>query len=183
MSINLSKGETVNLQKEAPGLVKAQLGAGWDTTGNGIDLDLYTVALKADGKAVSDKHLCYFGQKSTPAMVHSGDNRTGEGEGDDEVITIDFSKLPEDAVKVRVGVTFYNHNGRNLDVVQNAFARVVNTADNKEVAKYTITSGATGKTLNFVDFEKGAEGWAMKAIGEFTNEDFQKGEVTAKFGL
>lgn len=181
MGINLQKGSSINLSKEVPGLSKVALGAGWDVQGDGIDLDLWAVELKADGKAVAEDRLCYFGNKTTAAIKHSGDNLTGEGEGDDESMTIDFSKVSPDTKTIRAGVSFYNHNGRSMNVVQNAFVRVLN--GETEVAKYDITGQGSGKTLYATDFVRGDNGWEMKAVGEYTTDDFKAGDVTSKLGL
>jgi len=184
--MNLSKGESLNLTKKAPGLSTVVLGAGWDVAAGGpaIDLDLIVVGVNADGKAKED-NFCFFNHKSAAggAIVHSGDNRTGEGDGDDETVTINLDKLAADITRVHALLTFYNHNGRDLGMVANAHIRAINGADNAELAKFPITSGISGKTIYFADLVRGADGWEFKAIGESSADDFQSGQVSAKFGL
>jgi stress response protein SCP2 len=106
MSINLSKGQKISLEKEAPGLKRVLIGLGWDVktgdTGVDFDLDSSCFLLGENGKLVSDKHFVFYNNLSSPdgSVVHSGDNRTGAGEGDDEVVKIDLSKVPHDVKKM-----------------------------------------------------------------------------------
>src|SRR5579884_2581986 len=104
MSVSLSKGGNVSLTKEAPGLTAVTVGLGWDvrtTTGADFDLDASAIAVDASGKVVSDKHFIFYNNTSTPdgSIVHTGDNLTGQGEGDDEQIKVNLAALPPQVEK------------------------------------------------------------------------------------
>jgi len=138
MAVSLAKGGNVSLSKEAPGLKSVTVGLGWDvrkTDGQDFDLDASAFVLGQDEKVKSDEHFVFYNNKVSPdgAVSYGGDNRTGEGDGDDETIQIDFEKLPADVKKVAIAVTIHEGQERkqNFGSVSNAFARVVNDADGK----------------------------------------------------
>lgn len=175
MAVSLTKGGNVSLTKEAPGLRTVTVGLGWDlrkTDGEAFDLDASAFVLGQNEKVLSDAHFVFFNNKSSPdgAVTYGGDNRTGEGEGDDETIKVDFGKLPQDVKKVVVAVTIYEGQARkqNFGSVSNAFARVVNDADGKELARYDLSEdSSTNAAMVFVELYRGAEGdIKVKAIGE-----------------
>lgn len=175
MAVSLSKGGNVSLSKEAPGLNAVMVGLGWDvrrTDGAAFDLDASAFVLGANDKVLSDAHFIFYNNKTSPdgAVVYSGDNRTGDGEGDDETIRVDFSKLSPDAKKVVIAVTIHDGeiNGQNFGSVQNAFARVTNLADGKELARYDLSEDASmNVAMIFVELYRGAAGdIKVKAIGE-----------------
>ncbi|WP_301750738.1 TerD family protein [uncultured Erythrobacter sp.] len=175
MAVSLSKGGNVSLSKEAPGLNAVMVGLGWDvrrTDGAAFDLDASAFVIGANDKVLSDAHFIFYNNKTSPdgAVVYSGDNRTGDGEGDDETIRIDFSRLSPDAKKVVIAVTIHDGeiNGQNFGSVQNAFARVTNVADGKELARYDLSEDASmNVAMIFVELYRGNEGdIKVKAIGE-----------------
>jgi len=175
MAVSLSKGGNVSLSKEAPGLNAVTVGLGWDvrrTDGTDFDLDASAFVVGADDKVLSDAHFIFYNNKTSPdgAVVYSGDNRTGEGDGDDETIHIDFGKLTPDAKKVVIAVTIHDGeiNGQNFGSVQNAFARVTNRADGKELARYDLSEDAAmNVAMIFVELYRGPAGdIKVKAIGE-----------------
>lgn len=175
MAVSLSKGGNVSLSKEAPGLNAVMVGLGWDvrrTDGAAFDLDASAFVLGANDKVLSDAHFVFYNNKTSPdgAVVYSGDNRTGDGEGDDGTIRVNFSKLSPDAKKVVIAVTIHDGeiNGQNFGSVQNAFARVTNLADGKELARYDLSEDASmNVAMIFVELYRGAAGdIKVKAIGE-----------------
>jgi tellurium resistance protein TerD len=175
MAVSLVKGGNVSLTKEAPGLKTVTVGLGWDvrkTDGAAFDLDASAFVLGQNEKVLSDGHFVFFNNKSSPegAVLYGGDNRTGEGEGDDETIKVDFEKLPQDVKKVVVAVTIYEGQARkqNFGSVSNAFARVINDADGKELARYDLTEdSSTNAAMVFVELYRGAQGdIKVKAVGE-----------------
>ena len=131
MSINLSKGQKVNLSKEAPNLKVALVGLGWDIkqydSGSDYDLDASIFLLDSSGKCAHDSDFIFYNNLSSGGVTHSGDNRTGEGDGDDEAIIIDFTKIPPEIEKIAVAVTIFDAQQRNQNFgqVSNAYVRVV----------------------------------------------------------
>ncbi len=175
MAVSLVKGGTVSLSKEAPGLTSVTVGLGWDvrmTDGQDFDLDASAFVLGQDGKVLSNEHFVFYNNMKSPdgAVVYSGDNRTGEGDGDDETIRVDFAKLPEHVKKVVIGVTIHDgeKHGQNFGSVENAFARVVNDADGRELARFDLSEDASmNVAMIFVELYRGPQGdIKVKAIGE-----------------
>lgn len=175
MAVSLSKGGNVSLSKEAPGLNAVIVGLGWDvrrTDGAAFDLDASAFVLGENDKVLSDANFVFYNNKTSPdgAVVYSGDNRTGEGAGDDETILIDFAKLTPAAKKVVIAVTIHEGeiNGQNFGSVSNAFARVVNQADGKELARYDLSEDASmNVAMVFVELYRSPAGEIkVKAIGE-----------------
>ena len=174
MPVSLSKGGNVSLTKEAPGLSAVTVGLGWDvrtTTGTDFDLDASAIAVNNAGKVVSDAHFVFFNNKSTPdqTIVHTGDNLTGEGEGDDEQIRVNLAGLTPDVDKIVFPVSIYQgeERGQNFGQVRNAFIRVVNQADNTEIARYDLTEDAAVETAMVFGelYRHGAE-WKFRAVGQ-----------------
>ena len=175
MAVSLVKGGNVSLSKEAPGLTSVTVGLGWDvrkTDGQDFDLDASAFIVGADEKVLSDKHFVFYNNDKSPdgSVVYGGDNKTGEGDGDDETIKIDFAKLPAEVKKVVIGVTIHEgqQRGQNFGSVSNAYARVVNDADGKELARYDLSEDAsTNAAMVFVELYRGNEGdIKVKAIGQ-----------------
>jgi tellurium resistance protein TerD len=174
MSISIAKGGNVSLSKEAPGLTKILIGLGWDTRatdGADFDLDASAFLCAESGKVRGDHDFIFYNQlKSADGSVeHTGDNLTGEGDGDDEAIKVDLSRVPAEIQKVAVAVTIHDADNRkqNFGMVQNAFIRVVNDADNKEIARYDLSEDYSTETaLIFGEvYRHGAE-WKFRAVGQ-----------------
>lgn len=178
MAVKLSKGSTLNLNKEATSngvkLDKIAVGLGWDiceTPSKTFDLDVWALAITTDG--IKKKNLVYFANKvdSSQKIVHCGDNLTGAGEGDDETININLSELPENYKSILIGVTIYNAARKNQSFkdVNNAFLRIYDRTTSKEICKYSDEFKA-----NFGDFatvlfgviSKNGSTWEFKAVGE-----------------
>lgn len=175
MAVSLVKGGNVSLSKEAPGLTSVTVGLGWDvrkTDGAAFDLDASAFVLGANEKVLSDAHFIFYNNKTSPdgSVVYGGDNRTGDGAGDDEVVKVDFARLPADVKKVVVAVTIHEgvERKQNFGSVANAYARVVNDADGKELARFDLSEdGSMNTSLIFVELYRGPQGdIKVKAIGE-----------------
>ena len=141
MAVNLSKGQRVSLDK---GLTMALVGLGWDTNqydgGYDFDLDAAAFILGPSGKVRSDDDFIFYNNLSSGGVTHSGDNRTGEGDGDDEAVTIEFDKVPSYVEKIAVTVTIYDAvaRGQNFGQVSNAFIRVVDESTGTELIRYDL---------------------------------------------
>jgi tellurium resistance protein TerD len=174
MSVSLSKGGNVSLSKEAPGLRAVLVGLGWDvrtTTGADFDLDASALMVGADGKILSDKHFIFFNNLTSPdgSIEHTGDNLTGEGEGDDEVIKMNLAGIPGDVDRVVVAVSIYDAEGRgqSFGQVRNAFIRVVNQDDSREITRYDLSEDASTETaMIFGELYRNAAEWKFRAVGQ-----------------
>lgn len=174
MSISLSKGGNISLSKEEPGLSKILIGLGWDvrsTDGADFDLDASAFLLKTDGKVRSDADFIFYNQlKSTDGSVeHTGDNRTGEGDGDDESLKVELTRVPAEIDKVAVAVTIHDGENKhqNFGMVQNAFIRVVNDATGREIARYDLTEDASVETaMIFGEVYRHNGEWKFRAVGQ-----------------
>jgi tellurium resistance protein TerD len=174
MAVSLTKGGNVSLTKEAPGLTAVTVGLGWDvrtTTGTDFDLDASAIAVNGQGKVYSDAHFVFFNNKQTPdqTIVHTGDNRTGEGEGDDESINVNLAGMAADVDKIVFPVSIYDADARSQSFgqVRNAFIRVVNAADQKELARYDLTEDASTETaMVFGELYRNGADWKFRAVGQ-----------------
>ena len=174
MAISLQKGGNVNLSKEAPGMKKMLVGLGWNlraTDGDAFDLDGSVFLLGAGGKVRSDADFVFYNQNksSDGSVVHSGDNRTGEGEGDDESVTIELDKVPADVEKIAVCVTIHDGETKrqNFGMVSNAYVRCVDATTNVEVARYDLSEDASVETaMIFGEIYRHNGEWKFKAIGQ-----------------
>ncbi|WP_069817399.1 TerD family protein [Streptomyces sp. TP-A0874] len=174
MPVSLSKGGNVSLTKEAPGLSAVTVGLGWDvrtTTGTDFDLDASAIAVDASAQVVSDSHFVFFNNKSTPdqTIVHTGDNLTGAGEGDDEQINVNLTGLPSEVDKIVFPVSIYDAESRsqNFGQVRNAYIRVINQGDGSEIARYDLSEDAATETAMVFGelYRHGAE-WKFRAVGQ-----------------
>ncbi|RIY35156.1 TerD family protein, partial [Psittacicella gerlachiana] len=142
MAVSLQKGGNINLSKTDPSLNKILVGLGWDarqTAGEAFDLDASAFLIKADNKVRNDKDFIFYNQLSSVdgSVVHQGDNRVGDADGDDEVLLVDLSKVPADIQRIVFTVTIYNEN-QTFGQVSNSFIRLVNNDSNTEVARYDL---------------------------------------------
>ena len=177
MAISLQKGGNVNLSKEAPGLTSLKVGLGWDiraTDGAAFDLDGAVFLLNTSGKVRSDADFIFYNnlKSADGSVVHSGDNTTGAGDGDDEFVTIDLSKVPADIDKVVLGVTIHDAETRrqNFGMVGKAFIRCVNNANNQEVARYDLSEdSSTEAAMIFGEIYRNGADWKFRAIGQGFN--------------
>jgi tellurium resistance protein TerD len=174
VSVNLTKGGNVSLTKQAPGLTAVIVGLGWDartTDGKSFDLDASAIVCNADGKVLSDKHFVFFNNLTTPegAVQHSGDNLTGEGGGDDEQVKVNLAGLPPEAARVVFPVSIYEADtaGQSFGQVRNAFIRVINQADEAELARYDLSEDASTETaMVFGELYRNGDEWKFRAVGQ-----------------
>jgi len=176
MAVSLKKGGNVSLTKSDPSLTSLIIGLGWNprkTDGEKFDLDASAFMLGDSGKVASDADFIFYGKKTSDdgSVVYGGDNRTGEGDGDDEKITIDLAKVPANVKKIAITVTIDEWEARkqNFGMVDGAYARCVNGTSNVEVARFDLSEDSAGETaMIFVEIYRGseAEEWKFKAIGQ-----------------
>lgn len=173
MAVSLQKGGNVSLTKEAPGLGKATVGLGWDprvTDGADFDLDASVFVCGEDGKVVSDAHFIFYNNAKSPdgSIEHTGDNRSGAGDGDDEQVKIDLSAVPANVKKLVFAVTIHEAASRsqNFGQVANAFMRVINQDGGKELARYDLSEDYSVETaMIFGEIYRHGDEWKFKAIG------------------
>jgi tellurium resistance protein TerD len=174
VTVNLTKGGNVSLTKQAPGLSAVVVGLGWDartTDGKAFDLDASAIICNAEGKVLSDQHFVFFNNLKSPdgAVEHTGDNVTGEGEGDDEQVKVNLAGLPPEAARIVFPVSIYEADsaGQTFGQVRNAFIRVVNQADNSELARYDLSEDASTETaMVFGELYRGTDEWKFRAVGQ-----------------
>ncbi|MBQ7738651.1 MAG: TerD family protein [Desulfovibrionaceae bacterium] len=189
MPISLVKGGNVSLSKEAPGIEKISVGLGWDvraTDGASFDLDASCFMLNASNKVRNDKDFIFYNnlRSACGSVEHMGDNLTGEGAGDDEVINVDLTKVPADVQKLDFAVTIHEADTRrqNFGMVQNAFIRIVNKKDNKEIARFDLSEDASTNTaMIFGEIYRHNNEWKFKAIGQ--GYDGGLGPLARNFGV
>lgn len=174
MAINLSKGGNVNLSKEAPTMTNITVGLGWDarvTDGAKFDLDASAFLLGANGKVSQDKDFIFYAEKNSVcgSVVHNGDNRTGDGDGDDESISVDLTKVPASVEKIVVAVTIHEgtEKNQNFGQIQNAYIRIVNASGNAEVARFDLTEdGSVETAMIFGELYRHSGDWKFRAVGQ-----------------
>ncbi|MBR3569869.1 MAG: TerD family protein [Oscillibacter sp.] len=174
MAVSLSKGQKVDLTKGNPGLSKILVGLGWDTNkydgGYDFDLDAAAFLLGANGKVTSDSDFVFYNNLKHPSgsVEHMGDNRTGEGEGDDEQIMIDLAKVPAEIQKIDFTVTIYeaDERGQNFGQVANAYIHVLDEANGRELIRYDLGEDFSVETAVVVgEIYRHAGEWKFNAIG------------------
>ncbi len=192
MAINLQKGQRVDLTKGNPGLSKIMVGLGWDPvqkssggglfgglfggggSGANVDCDASVILLGANDKLQNNNDVVYFGNLKSKdgSIIHSGDNLTGDGDGDDEQVSIELNKVPSHVEKLVFVVNIYDAVKRkqHFGMIRNAFIRVVNPSNNQELIKYNLTDDYSGKTSLIVGelYRHGNE-WKFAAVGTGTN--------------
>lgn len=174
MALSLSKGGNLSLSKTDPSLNRLIAGLGWDprtTDGKEFDLDASVFMVTENGKVRSEKDLIYYNQMTSPcgSVSHTGDNRTGAGEGDDEQVKVDLSRVPADVQRLVVTVTIHDAQarGQSFGQVANAFMRVVNEDTGSEVVRYDLTEDYSTETAMIFGeiYRHGAE-WKLRAVGQ-----------------
>lgn len=174
MAISLQKGQKVDLTKTNPGLKKVLVGLGWDTNkydgGKDFDLDASAFLLGANGKVTSDTDFIFYNNPKSAdgSVVHTGDNRTGEGEGDDEQLTVELASVPAQVEKVSFCITIHDAAARaqNFGQVSNAFVRIVNEETNEELIRYDLGEDFSVETAIVVaELYRNAGEWKFSAVG------------------
>jgi tellurium resistance protein TerD len=173
MGVTLAKGGNVSLTKAAPNLTQVMIGLGWDarsTTGADFDLDA-SALLCASGRVLGDEYFVFYNNLKSPdgSVEHTGDNLTGDGEGDDESILVDLSQVPAGVDKIVFPVSIHEADirGQTFGQVSNAFIRVVNQADQAELARYDLSEDASTETaMVFGELYRNGPEWKFRAIGQ-----------------
>ncbi len=190
MAINLSKGGNINLSKPAPTMNKVDLGLGWNpraTDGKAFDLDAVAFLTGEDGKVRLDGEFIFFNQKVSPcgSVTHNGDNRTGDGDGDDETISVDLSKVPQEVAKIVFAVTIHEgqQNSQNFGMVDKAYIRVINQdANAEELARFDLSEdGSTEVAMIFGELYRHSGEWKFKAVGQGFSGGL--GALAASYGV
>lgn len=174
MAISLQKGGNVNLSKEAPNLTTVVIGLGWDpraTDGAAFDLDGSAFMLKSDGKVRGDGDFIFYNnlKSSDGSLTHLGDNTTGQGEGDDEKLTVDLTRVPAEIDKISFCVTIHDAEARkqNFGMIGKAFIRCVNANGEKELVRYDLSEDSSTETaMIFGELYRAGAEWKFKAIGQ-----------------
>ena len=174
MAVSLVKGGNVSLTKEAPSMNVALVGLGWDarvTDGQAFDLDASVFLVGDDGKVLSDSHFVFYNNTTSPdgAVQHQGDNRTGEGDGDDEQVKIELAKVGAEVKKLVFAVTIHEDEARkqNFGMVSNSYMRVVNNDNGAEIARFDLSEDASTETaMIFGELYRHGTEWKFKAVGQ-----------------
>jgi stress response protein SCP2 len=193
MAINLQKGQRVDLTKGNPGLSKIMVGLGWDPvqksggggglfgglfggggSGANVDCDASVIMLGGNDKLQNNNDVIYFGNLKSKdgSVIHSGDNLTGDGDGDDEQVSIELGRVPGHVEKLVFVVNIYDAVKRkqHFGMIRNAFIRVVNPTNNQELIKYNLTDDYSGKTSLIVgEIYRHGNDWKFAAVGTGTN--------------
>jgi tellurium resistance protein TerD len=173
-SLTLSKGSNLSLSKADPQLRRAMIGLGWDprtTAGEQFDLDASALLLTAAGKVRSNDDFIFYNQLASPdgSVVHQGDNRTGEGEGDDEQVLIDLAAVSPEIEKIVIVVSIDQAEARrqNFGQIRDAFCRVVNEDTDNEIVRYDLTEDAAAETcMIFSEIYRHNGDWKFRAVGQ-----------------
>jgi tellurium resistance protein TerD len=189
MPISLTKGSNINLSKEVPGLSKITLGLGWkprQTSGEEFDLDASAFMVTESGKVRSDADFIFYKQKNSTcgAVQHTGDNRNGQGEGDDEKINVDLSKVPVDIQKIIFTVTIYEYATRkqNFGMVSEAYIRILDQNGGSVIARYDLSEDASTVTaMIFGELYRNNGEWKFKAVGQGFSNGLE--EMARNFGV
>ncbi|MFD3520201.1 TerD family protein [Streptomyces sp. NPDC058653] len=174
MGVSLSKGGNVSLTKEAPGLTAVLVGLGWDvrtTTGTDYDLDASALLVNEAGKVGTDQNFVFYNNLRSPdgSVEHTGDNLTGEGEGDDEVVKVNLAGVPADVARIVFPVSIHDAQarGHSFGQVRNAFIRVVNQDGGVELARYDLSEEAATETaMVFGELYRSGAEWKFRAVGQ-----------------
>lgn len=189
MAVTLTKGGRVNLTKDS-GLKEAMIGLGWDTNryqgSADFDLDLIIFECDKNKRCVDEKHMIFYGNLVDPeqAIKHSGDNRTGAGDGDDETAYIKFSDIADNVENIVIVVSIYEAraNNQNFGLVDNAYIRMVNTENDEEILRYDLGEDFSIQTsVVFAEIYKASGEWKFKAVGEGYAKELA--DLCAEYGI
>ncbi|OTH00130.1 MULTISPECIES: TerD family protein [Acinetobacter] len=177
MAISLNKGGNLSLSKTDPSLNQVLIGLGWDaraTDGVDFDLDASAFLLAANDKVRGETDFIFYNQTRSPegSVEHTGDNRTGAGDGDDEAVKIDLAKVPTEVQKIAITVTIHDaeSRGQNFGQVQNAFIRVVNDQTNVEIVRFDLNEDYSTETaMIFGELYRHNGEWKFRAVGQGYN--------------
>lgn len=174
MAITLTKGQKIDLTKGNPALKKVVIGLGWDTNkysgGHDFDLDASVFLVGSNGRTNHDEDFIFYNnlESRNKAVIHKGDNRTGEGDGDDEQIILEFDKMPADVERMAVTVTIYEalERGQNFGQVSNAYVHVLDESNGKELIRYDLGEDFSIETALVVcEIYRHNGEWKFSAVG------------------
>lgn len=190
-NLSLTKGQKLSLTKEHPGFTKMLVGLGWNprkTSGKQFDLDASAFLIDATGKVRNEKDFVFYNplfmSHASGAITHNGDNRDGAGEGDDETLTLDLSKVPAEIAKIVIAVSIYcgRVRGQNFGQVDGAYVRLVDPANGQEVRRFDLSEEASTVTsMIFVRFYRKDGGWNLEAVAQGFDGGLQR--LCAEHGL
>ncbi len=174
MGVTLAKGGNVSLSKAAPNLTKVAVGLGWDarsTSGADFDLDASALVTGPERKVLSDLHFVFYNNLRSPdgSIEHTGDNLTGEGDGDDEVINVDLPGVPPNVTNIFFPVSIHDADARlqSFGQVTNAYIRVVDLSNGSELARYDLSEDASTETaMLFGELYRHNGEWKFRAVGQ-----------------
>ena len=174
MGVTLAKGGNVSLSKAAPNLTKVAVGLGWDarsTSGADFDLDASALVTGPERKVLSDLHFVFYNNLRSPdgSIEHTGDNLTGEGDGDDEVINVDLPAVPPNLTNIFFPVSIHDADARlqSFGQVTNAYIRVVDLSNGSELARYDLSEDASTETaMLFGELYRHNGEWKFRAVGQ-----------------
>lgn len=181
MSVNLGKGRKINLSKEFAGVSKYHIGLGWDVNrydGGDYDLDAMAFMITANGKVINDNYMVFYGSQTKDeqgrscdpekSLIHTGDNRTGSGDGDDEVLILDTALVNPQIEKIVIAVNIFNENPSNVITfgqVENAFIRICNEATGEELVRTDLSEDYDAETaLVFAEFYRHNGDWKYTPV-------------------
>jgi tellurium resistance protein TerD len=175
MAISLQKGQKISLEKEAPGLEEVRVGLGWDA-GENFDLDVSVFLLNKDKKITEDKDFVFYRNETNAnsSVIHSGDNLTGEGDGEDEFVKVKLSEVPENVEEIVFVCSIFEASKRNQNFgqVNDAFIRLVDTKDEKEIAKFDLTEDFSIETsITMGRLYRHSGSWKFDAMGKGENKE------------
>ena len=189
MAISLNKGGNLSLSKTDPNLTNVLVGLGWDaraTDGADFDLDASAFLLGANDKVRGEQDFIFYNQTRSPegSVEHTGDNRTGAGDGDDEAVRIELTKVPADVQKIAITVTIHDaeKRGQNFGQVQNAFIRVVNDQSHVEIVRFDLNEDYSTETaMIFGELYRHNGEWKFRAVGQGYNGGLQA--MCSQYGI
>ncbi len=195
MSVNLQKGQKIDLTKGNSSLTRVVVGLGWDeaqrssgffgSKPQSIDCDASAIMCNFDGKLIANEDVIYYNnlRHKSGAVCHMGDNLTGQGDGDDEQVIVDLNSVPEQYGRITFVVTIYQarERGQDFGMIKNAFIRIVDASNNKELMKYNLSENYAGRTaMIFGELYRHNGEWKFSAVGEPTNDNGIN-EITRRF--
>ncbi|ANE46912.1 chemical-damaging agent resistance protein C [Paenibacillus swuensis] len=190
MAISLTKGQKIDLTKTNPNLTKVIVGLGWDTNrydgGKDFDLDASVFLLNGQGQCGADTDFIFYNnpKNGNGSVVHTGDNRTGAGDGDDEQVSVDLSAVPANVERIAFAITIHEARERNQNFgqVANAFVRILDEQSGTELIRYDLGEDFSIETVVVVgELYRHSGEWKFNAIGSGYQEDLAG--LLGKYGL
>lgn len=179
MSINISKGSSLNLTKKQPNLEKIMIGLGWEMkTSNKLDLDVSMFMIGKNGKLISDEYLVFYNNLKSPdgSAQHLGDNRTGDGDGDDEMILVNLATINSEVTELILAVTIHDADTRrhHFGLLKDAYIRIVDVNTDNQILIYDLDENFANDTdMEFARLRKNNNEWEFVATGIGGKEGLQ----------